>query len=269
MNQPTSTSSAALLGLESHTRATITRATARTVRAINAALSPAVRAADPAATGGQVLAQPGVHTALADALQAAQTAATDTTRAAYTAAAQLALAAARDQLAGLGHELPDSPPDPGTDTLARLVADIATAVAQARADLQNDILTGYDGVTASTPAAATKARVVTTNAAVQRAARRLNARLAASAVVAVYAGAADTEQALWRDYTQINPHIAVTKRWQVISPTPCSTCRQLDGQQVGIDEAFDHTSPDGLPVWGSLHAPPRHPNCRCRLAFDT
>ena len=46
------------------------------------------------------------------------------------------------------------------------------------------------------------------------------------------------------------------KRWVDGQPGACPLCRNLNGQIVDLDEDFS----------GGVHAPPRHPGCRCAIA---
>jgi hypothetical protein len=269
----TAEQSVALFAVEQQVRTAVAAHTAAATAAINAALTPAIRRTDPASgTGSQVVSDPATHQRIVAALTACQAQCEDTASSGYSAAAVIALAAMLVLFAEFGHDLPARPPTlvPGgaTGTLATLLAGITLAFADARTSIVNDVAAGFDGVSGSRSGTRT-ARIVVAHGAVSQAVRRLNGRVTAAAVVGVYAGNNETELVLWREYQQINPYIGIRKRWQVRAADPCPACRALDGTTAGLDEEFHHGDDRDPPVFGRLLGPPRHPNCRCRLVFDT
>lgn len=64
--------------------------------------------------------------------------------------------------------------------------------------------------------------------------------------------------------------VKVKKMWVTrFRPTTCRTCAKLHGSVVPLGASFDvkaHIGPGQPPkVYGDLLAPPRHPNCGCRI----
>lgn len=61
----------------------------------------------------------------------------------------------------------------------------------------------------------------------------------------------------------------IRKVWiTAFRPTTCGTCASLHGTVVDIEVQFDHAqsfAPKAPKVYMDLQAPPRHPNCGCRL----
>lgn len=263
-----SAESAALLALEKGIRKQITRQLDGFVTTFGTQLAGAVRAGKHA-TAGELISDEALHTALTAALKRMEDRVTVVTRTGYASAARLARIVTAKQLKTLGHDAPTALPDLGP-FLDSVVADVHAAFGNALSDIQNDLLHSFDGVTGD---GANAARVLTTNAALKRAARRLAVRANAAGTTALHRGFSDAQLAMYRRYQDINPFTTLRKTWRVQAVDPCPECAALNGTTVPIDYEFDHDAAAtptkrALPVYRDLHAPPRHPNCRCRLVLE-
>lgn len=261
--------SPALLALEQRVRARVIKLLARIVRALVKFLAGILRAIGHAVSGGELLSRHDFHTTLTGTLNTAQTEAEATTRAGYQAGAQLARITVAAELHHLGYEIPSDLPDLG-GYLDALIVDERAAFGAALLDLQRSITDAHDGVQGDGDLA--PVRLVTTRQAIDRATGRLGVRVLASAVNAVHRGYSDAQLALYAEFAEQHPGFALQKRWEVRSATPCTHCKALDGQIIDLTQQFDHTltTDDTAPlkVYRDLHAPPRHPNCRCRLVLE-
>ncbi len=225
-----------------------------------------------ALTGTELLSRPDLHTALTTALGGTQAAVTTVVRAGYRAAGNLARVSTVADLKALGFTPPAEAGD-GADTpyLALVLSGLTVAFVTAALDIQDAVRAAFDGVT-GTAAAVTAARILAAHEALDRAVRRLGVRISTAAAASVHRGYSDVQQALHSSVRDAHPYVRITKRWQVLSAKPCGFCAALDGEIVDLDEEFDRTAgpPDTppLPVFQDLLGPPRHPNCRCRLAYE-
>jgi hypothetical protein len=258
-----SADSAALEALESRARTQVAGYLDAVTANVGAYLAQVVGKAT--GTGSELLSQQGVHQTLVSVLASAQGQVETVTRAGYVAAAQLGAVAAGRDLAALGHDVPDLGDLGGY--LDSVLADVRTAFGAALFDIQTSVQAAFDGVQGD---AAPAGRVLTTNTALGRAVARLRVRASATTVTALHRGFSDAQLAAHADYRSVNPFIPLSKRWQVTAADPCPACAALHGQTVPLSEEFDHragaTAHYRPPrVYRDLHAPPRHPNCRCRL----
>lgn len=261
----------ALLAIEMRVRAATTEASEQAITAFAAYLTAVITQA-PVGSGLELMSRADVHQALTMTLAAAQRKIQAAVDSGYTAASAAAKAAVTRELKALGHRVPTRLPDLGA-TQGRLAADVQAAIGTTQTLIQNLVREAFDGVTGTDPAAVTAARALATNAAVKRAATDLSRRITGAASVCVYAGSRDTQLALYRQFSQINPYIRLRKRWQVTAADPCPMCAALDGTEVGLTAEFDHTLTDDAStakaVWRDLQGPPRHPHCRCQLRLVT
>lgn len=251
----------ALLAIEQRVRVQIAAQLSNINTRFGAFLGAVVAKTDPHTSATEILSRYDVHEVLTTTLDSAQAEVEDRTRAAYEAAVALALIALAAEFQPLGHDVPSTLVPP-VDYIDALLASVRTAFHAALLDIHNSIRAAYDGVTGDR---ATAARVLTTNAALKRAIRRLGVRVTAAGVVAVHRGFTETQLAAYRDYEKINPYVVIEKRWETTAIDPCPTCQALDGTTLALDAEFDRG--DTLPVYRNLLGPPRHPNCRCRLAL--
>lgn len=225
-------------------------------------------------SGAEVVSRNDVHTTLATTLNSTETDLDTTTHALATAAAALATVHATRDLTTDQH-----PDDHNTATavalaalLALLTADLRAVIAATHHDINTAVINAYTTITAGPDTTVTAARVLTTNAALHRALARLRATATTITTTAVHRGYTNTQLALYTTYHQNHPGIVLYKTWQVRALDPCPSCAALDGTTIDINAEFDHhatTTPTFTPprVHTTLHGPPRHPNCRCRLVF--
>lgn len=263
-----SAESTALLALEKGIRKQIAGQLDTFVTKFGAQLAVAVRDGK-YATAGELISDKTLHAALTSALKRIEERTTVVTRTGYASAARLARIVTAKQLKALGHDAPTALPDLG-GFIDSVLADVRSAFGSALFDLQDDLRAAFDGVTGD---GATPARVLTTNAALKRAARRLAVRANAAGVTALHRGFSDAQLAMYGRYQDINPFTTLRKRWQVQAADPCLECAALDGTSVPIGYEFDRDAAAtptrrALPVYRDLHGPPRHPNCRCRLVLE-
>jgi hypothetical protein len=258
---------AALAAVEHRVRQRVARALAGLANQATASVVAAMRA-NPNATGAELVSDAGVHTALTQALATARAATSAAVAAGHAASAKLGTASARAALREVGHTVPGGL---GADEglLANIEADLTRAFAGALLDLQRVITDAVDGVRGTSGAVG--ARTMTVHAAIRRAARRLAVRTSGAASMSVQHGFEDTKAAAWTGYAGVNPYVRAVKTWQVRGDNPCPACLALDGTTIAIDAQFDRSA--GAParvtaVYRHLFTPPRHPNCRCRLAYS-
>lgn len=261
--------STALLALESTTRSKVKASTSTLAAETSAALGVALTEQQDG-SGTEFLSRSDVDAAITAALAASQERDQAIANAAYTAAALLALAALTIQFKELGHEVSQQLAVT-TANIGELLAAISTAHGEAKLDLHDLIRDGYDGVT-GVPDAVTAARHLVLRGAIQQTATRVGNRAALSAVLAVHQGYTDAELATFRDFEALNPYVAIRKQWLVQSTNPCHHCSALDGTVLPVATAFDpaattDTHATQVPWLTSMLGPPRHPNCRCRLAL--
>lgn len=258
----------ALLAIESRVRSDVVENIEKVFVAWAALIAAVITSARPA-TGTELLSRPDVHRGLVKSLKTAQDVVTNSLSSGYTAAAHLALVRATRDLKKLGHEVPSNLPDLGSD-LDAIIADAEAAFGHAQQDVQNTVRDAFDAVTGTDPHAA---RVLTTNAAIRRAAARLRLRINAAATVAVNQGSRDAQLAIFDNFSRTNPYITLAKRWRVTAIDPCGMCEALDGTVISLNTEFDHdaTTDDTAlrAVWRNLQGPPRHPHCRCQLELVT
>lgn len=258
-----SAESDALLALERRVRSQIGTALDAVVVNFGAYLASVVHAGT-TGTGNELLSRQDVHNTLTTVLAGAQARIEDVTRTGYTAGSRLAKAVTAREFAPLGHDIPSQVPDLG-GYLGAVLTDVRHAFGSVLFDIQESVRLAFDGVTGD---AATPARVLTTNAALKRAVRRLGVHVNAAGGAALHRGYSDTQLALYDDYRRLNPFVVLRKRWAVTASDPCGTCAALDGTIVALGVEFDHTAdPRGIGVYRDLHGPPRHPFCRCRLVL--
>lgn len=261
--------STALLALESTTRSKVKASTSTLATQTATALAAALDEQQDG-SGTEFLSRHDVDAIITAQLAASEQRDQDIASAAYTAAALLALAALTIQFKELGHEVSQNLALSSAG-LGELLGAISTAHGEAKLDLHDLIRDGYDGVTGIADAV-TAARLLVLRGAVQQTATRVGNRATLSAVLAVHQGYTDAELAVFRDFEAINPYVAIRKQWLVQSTNPCHHCSALDGTTLPVSTAFDPaatTDPHATQVsWlTSMLGPPRHPNCRCRLAL--
>jgi len=257
-----------LLTIEQRIRSQVTARLGTVVTHFGAYLAAAIREHS-TLSGGELISRPDVYGALSTTLDAAQESIENTVRAGYGASSRAAQVSATRDLAAYQYTVPERLPDQG-EHLAAILATVAVAFVMARNDIQQSIQAGYDGVAGT---AANAARVLVAHEALSRAVRRLGVKATAAAVVAVHRGFTDAQQAIYAAYAAAHPGAQLTKRWVARSDNPCPACRALHGTVIDLHAEFDHaTTTDPTqkppPVFGALHGPPRHPNCRCRIVIE-
>lgn len=220
-------------------------------------------------SGTELLSRKDVATGTRRAWDTAKASSRTTVNAGYEAASQLALTRAQRDMQAVGHEVPSTLPDLG-GTLDQILRDVDTAYGHAETDLGNTVRDAFDGVSGPDAEAARKLVVAK---AVEQAGNRLSQRLGAAAATAVHQGSSDTQQAIWDEFTMINPYVKVVKVWRVTAADPCGMCAALDGTRVAVRDEFDYQAgadtKDFRTVWRNLLGPPRHPHCRCQLELVT
>ncbi len=256
----------ALLALEVRARTAVVEQIEKASKAYAGYLQ-AVIASEAVGDGTALNSRADLDQALRMLFEAAQRNIEDTVQAAYTAATVLARNASVDQMNALGHEVGDELGDLGGTEFA-LELDIQNSFGRARSEIQTGIQQAFDGVSAGSDRT-TAARQLAVNAALNRAVIRLRLRSVATVSVGVHQGAADAQNAIFRDYAQIHGYATVRKRWKVTSDKPCGMCKGLNNIEVGVLVEFDRTANVGpgklRPVYLDLQGPPRHPNCRCQI----
>lgn len=257
-----SAESAALSALENRIRGRIGAQLDAIVTNFGAYLASVVRAGT-AGSGTELLSRDDVHATLTAVLAGAQTRVENVTRTGYQAGAALAKAATGREFAPLGHDVPTALPDLGR-YLDAVLTDVRAAFGQVLFDIHDNVRAAHDGVTGD---GAPAARVLTTNAALKRAVRRLGVSVNAAGTAALHRGFSDAQMALYDQYSRINPFVALRKQWRVTDGEPCEHCKALDKVTVPIGTQFPVTDPRGKAVYRDLQGPPRHPSCRCRIAL--
>lgn len=222
---------------------------------------------DPPATGHELVSRDAVYQPLTQTLHDSQTRVQDQIQSGHAAAVALAVllvarALGRDQ---------QQPADLGGFLPAALL-DVANAFGATLLDVQDGLRAGYDAITGG-PRARRARRIAARNA-VNRATTRLGVRVRAAGSVAVHRGFSDAEQALYAEAARSTPGMRITKRWQVTSEHPCAACTALHGTVLPLEAAFDPAAGSSptkkpLPVYRDLLLPPRHPNCRCRVIYES
>lgn len=250
----------ALLAIEQRVRSQTAAQLSAISTHVSAYLGAVIRE-HPDLTATEILSRDDVHQTLTTVLNGAQLKAETSTSAGYKAAAALALVATAVEFKDLGHQ-PKTLPALG-GYLDAIIRGIRLAFARALLDIHNTVRPAHDGVTGPNPG---PARVLTTHSALKRVVRRLGVHVNTAAAFAVHRGFTDAQLALYEEYKQVNPYVALNKRWQVTANDPCPVCQALDGAVVAIDAEFDRG--DALGVHRDLQGPPRHPNCRCRLSLE-
>jgi hypothetical protein len=257
----------ALIAIEAQTRHQVDQAIADAYTTLGAA-AVTVAATAPASviTGIGLLSLLTFHKSLTTNLDQARQSIRDAITTGYHAAANATLA---NLQAELGEHAPDTLPELGNN-LDRLLADVDTLIGHGQTDLANTIAAAFDGIQGDNPGAA---RIIAIRQAVTNSQARTAQRAQAAAAVAVQAGAADTEQAVYNHFQNEAGIPGLMKRWIVTSADPCGMCEALNGTLVGVNAEFDHNATtndkDYRRVWRNLLGPPRHPNCRCRLELVT
>lgn len=216
-------------------------------------------------TGAALISLPVLHGAITTNLIHARENIAATIEAAYSAAASLAHTKITADLAEHGYTVPGVLPELG-DNIDRLMSDVDTMVGHIQSDVQNSIVTAFDGVTGDN---AGPARIVAIRQALTGTQGRFQQRANAAASVAVHKGANDAQQAIFSQYQQDTHVIGLLKQWRTTSNNPCGMCEALNGTTVGINAEFDAAATtddkDWRHPWRSMLTPPRHPNCRCQL----
>lgn len=256
-----------MAAVEYRVRQRIARVLAALANRSTAAVAAAMRA-NPNLTGPELVSHAAVHKALTEALERARAATAAAVTAGHSASGKLGTVAARAALRGLGHGVPGGL---GVDEalLAGIDADLTRAFGGALLDLQRVITDAVDGVAGKT--GAVPARTMTVHAAIRRAVRRLAVHTSGAASAAVQHGFEDTKATAWSDYAGLNPYVRAVKTWQVRGDNPCPACLALHGTTIAIDAQFDRSAGAAervVAVYRHLSTPPRHPNCRCRLAYS-
>lgn len=92
--------------------------------------------------------------------------------------------------------------------------------------------------------------------------RLLRARAETIARTEVMTAVNAGQQAVWDEATQQGTLAPGTKRVWIVTPDDrlCPYCAPLDGQEVGLQEAFDSEL-------GPVDYPPLHQNCRCAIGL--
>lgn len=264
-----SADSTALEAIERKVRAQLATQLDTVVTNFGAYLAAVIRGADAHTSITDLLSRADVHSALTAVLTGAQSRIETSIRAGYLAAARLAHSSIIDQFADLGADT-DTPLPDASAYLDAVITDVEKAFAAALVDIHHTIAAGYDGITGPN---AKSARILATNNALNRAARRLGVRVNAAAAVATHRGYTDTQLTLINRLAENATLMHVVKRWETTSTDPCPACAALHGTTARLDEDFDHnaTTDTGarLPrVYRDLAGPPRHPNCRCRVVLN-
>ncbi len=251
---------ATLLALEQRTTALIDAQVRSLIRRAGDILVAGLAAAG-ALTAIEILSRHEVDAGLAAAVTGAQTATETILTGGYQAGARTATARVDAELAALDLTRGDATVnDPGH--LAGIIAAAAAAYATLRANIARRFIEGF---TAGAPALAREA--------VATAVRTLNVHLRALGAVVVHRGYTDTQVGLYRALAATHTFLRLRKRWVNDTSARCPSCRALHGTVIDLDADFDATASDDPAftppkVYITMAGPPRHPNCRCRLAVE-
>lgn len=226
-----------------------------------------------------ILSRADVNKALNGALASGREKVKNDLRAGWQAGQLLGVQEARAEFEHLGLDFPpEFAPPSSSDYLASVLADVETAFADARSDVHSGVARVFGEVdrnpegTPNQPLAVARMRAAAIPDAVSRAVRRCAARNRAAAMVVVPRAANEARLGAYRALRDLRPDLSIHKEWQTTSAEPCPTCKALNGSIWTLDEEFDHGAtadarllPPG--VYRDLLAPPRHPNCQCRLVL--
>lgn len=214
----------------------------------------------------ETLSKSGVHDRLTVELDSALERVVSAIKTGYQAAVIAATKTANRKLSGVikKHEFVTD-----SSYLNSVISDVEAAFANAKLDIPQSVV----AISSSLGQLKEAERVNVLTEAVDRAVRQLGVRVHAAAVVAVHRGYSDAQMAAYGEAVRSQPYLQFVKQWNVTSDSPCPACRALDGISIPLTEEFDHAASDDPAfapprVYRDLLAPPRHPNCRCRITLS-
>jgi hypothetical protein len=197
----------------------------------------------------------------------------DLASASYQAGMRLARTTLRGQFQEWGYPAPVVDLWP-SHYLDAVLADLDRAADRTKTNLLWLASQAYRGVSAdavspSVPnvsAAVGQLRALAVAAAISQALNTWARSALAAVAVLVTRGLSEITVDTFNVFAQQHPALRVVKQWQTTSADPCATCRMLHGTELPLDRQFDHTALGSTPpVFRDLLAPPRHPNCACKL----